>query len=60
MVKKTEELPPFDSRFINYGFNKVQWIETLRYNGYKFAVLSQSFAIDIPHPEYVHWSRINL
>ncbi|KAK8803461.1 hypothetical protein WA158_001155 [Blastocystis sp. Blastoise] len=51
LTYKTPSLPYFDSRFINYGFNKVQWIETLRYSGYKFAVLSQSYAIDIPHPD---------
>ena len=50
MVRRTEILPLFDERFINYGFNKVQWIENLRYLGFEFSVLSQAFAIDIPHP----------
>lgn len=49
MVKKTKDLPLFDERFINYGFNKVEWIENLRYRGYEFHVLSQSYAIDMPH-----------
>ena len=52
MVRRTEHLPLFDERFINYGFNKVQWIEHLRYLGYEFSVLSQAFAIDIPHPSW--------
>lgn len=26
----------FDERFINYGYNKQQWVENLRYVGYKF------------------------
>ena len=50
MVRRTEHLPLFDERFINYGFNKVQWIENLRYLGYEYSVLSQAFAVDIPHP----------
>lgn len=49
MVKRTASLPLFDERFINYGFNKVQWIENLRYMGYEFSVLSHAYAIDIPH-----------
>ena len=44
---------PFDERFINYGFNKVQWIEYLRYLGYEYYILSRSFAFDIPHAPYV-------
>ena len=49
MVKKTEGMPLFDERFINYGFNKIQWIEHLRYLGYNYHVLSQAYAVDIPH-----------
>ena len=49
MVRKTPDLPLFDERFINYGFNKVEWIENLRYLGYEYHVLSQVYAIDIPH-----------
>ena len=49
MVRRSSHLPLFDERFINYGFNKVEWIETLRYRGFEFYILSQSFAFDIPH-----------
>ncbi|KAK8806284.1 hypothetical protein WA171_007368 [Blastocystis sp. BT1] len=49
MVRRSETLPLFDERFINYGFNKVQWIEYLRYLGYEYYILSRSFAFDIPH-----------
>ena len=51
MVRKTPSLPLFDERFINYGFNKVQWIENIRYLGYEFHVLSQAYAVDIPHSQ---------
>lgn len=53
MVRRSETLPLFDERFINYGFNKVQWIEYLRYLGYEYYILSRSFAFDIPHAPYV-------
>lgn len=33
MVRRTEQLPLFDERFINYGFNKVQWIEESEVSG---------------------------
>ena len=33
MVKRWEGVPLFDERFINYGFNKVTFIETLQYEG---------------------------
>ena len=52
VLKKTPELPLFDPRFVNYGFNKIQWIEELRYKGYLFGVLSDAFAIDVPHERY--------
>lgn len=51
MVRKTKELPLFEEKFINYGFNKVQWIEHLRYRGYEFHVLSHAYAVDMPHKE---------
>lgn len=52
MVRKVPHLPLFDERFVDYGKNKVQWIIHLRMIGYKYHVLSQSFAIDVPHPKY--------
>lgn len=55
MVRKVPHLPLFDERFVDYGKNKVQWIIHLRMIGYKYHVLSQSFAIDVPHPKYEFW-----
>ena len=49
MVKRSENMPLFDDAFINYGFNKVEWIEHLRYTGYEFYILNNGFAVDIPH-----------
>ncbi|KAK8803642.1 hypothetical protein WA158_001336 [Blastocystis sp. Blastoise] len=50
VVRKHKDLPLFDERFVDYGYNKVQWLELLRYSGYNFTVLTKAFAIDVPHP----------
>ena len=52
IVRKSDHLPLFDERFINYGYNKQQWVEHLRYIGYKFDQLVHGYGIDIPHPLY--------
>ena len=49
-IKRSEHMPMFNEIFYNYGRNKVEWIEHLRYLGYKFAILVQGFGVDIPHP----------
>ena len=54
IVRKSDHMPLFDERFINYGYNKQQWVEHLRYIGYKFAQLVQGYGIDIPHPSYFY------
>ena len=53
MVPLSSSLPFFDEIFINYGFNKVQWIENLRYFGYEFYVANQVFLVDLRHRSYV-------
>ena len=53
VVKKSSFLPPFDERFVNYAYNKVQWLEHLRYRGYVFSILTDGFAVDVPHPLYL-------
>ena len=50
-VKRSNTLPHFDERLVKYGKNKVQWVTHLRLAGYKYHILSQSFAIDVPHPK---------
>ena len=59
IVRKSDHLPLFDERFINYGYNKQQWVEHLRYIGYKFAQLVHGYGIDIPHPTYIYSYSIN-
>lgn len=50
VVKKVPGMPRFDERFANYAFNKVEWLEHLRYRGYMFWVITDAFGYDIPHP----------
>ena len=50
ILKKSAILPRFAEEFVNYGYNKVQWIATLRYQGWRFYVLGTGFAIDVAHP----------
>ena len=50
LLRYDADTPLFDERFVNYGYNKVQWLEHLRYRGYAFSVLTHGFAVDVPHP----------
>ena len=52
LVRKWNKLPLFDERFINYGFNKIQYFEHLRLRGARLYLIAQSFAVDMPHPEW--------
>ena len=52
VVKKVPGMPRFDERFANYAFNKVEWLEHLRYRGYMFWVITDAFGYDIPHPSW--------
>lgn len=54
VVKHTHHIPLFDERFQNYGFNKVQWIEHLRFRGFVFSVLSGGWGFDLPHEKSIH------
>lgn len=51
MVRYTPTTPLFHEPFINYGYNKVQYIEHLRAAGYSFYILNHAFAMDLPHPD---------
>ena len=51
MVRLYPDLPLFDDRFVNYGYNKVEYVENLRQAGFSFFILNQAFAMDFPHPE---------
>lgn len=53
MVKYTNETVLFDERFVNYGCNKVQYVDHIRFLGYSFYIPSTVFVTDIVHPPYI-------
>ncbi|KAK8809494.1 hypothetical protein WA158_000437 [Blastocystis sp. Blastoise] len=57
VVKKSQFLPLFDERFINYGYNKQQWISHLRMAGYWFYVLNGGYAMNVYHDPSIYESR---
>ena len=50
LLPRLNSTPLYDERFVNYGYNKVQWVAHLRYAGYRFYVLGTDFAMDVAHP----------
>ena len=48
-MRLTPTTPLYDERFMNYGFNKIQYFEYLRLSGARFYLLTQSFGVDVPH-----------
>ena len=52
LLKYSEDMLLFDERFIDYGCNKVQYVDHLRLRGYEFYIFTQTFAMDLVHHEY--------
>ena len=52
IVKYTNHTTVYDEKYINYGFNKISYVETLRLTGYSFYLASRMFAFDLPHHPY--------
>ena len=40
VLRKTNATPRFDERFMDYGYNKMQHMRHLLYEGYRFFILS--------------------
>lgn len=51
LLRYSPGTPLFDERFVNYGYNKVQLFEHLRAAGYRFYIMTNAFAMDLPHPD---------
>ena len=51
MMRYNEKTLLFDERFINYGCNKVQYVDHLRYKGYAFYIPGDVFSVDLVHKE---------
>ena len=49
MVPKSEDLPTLDERMGNHAYDKMEWIEHMRYRGFSFLSITNGFVID-PSP----------
>lgn len=49
IVRRNDSIAKFHEAFINYGFNKISYVETLRRYGYRFVIGGEFFAFDLPH-----------
>ena len=52
MVQRDDTITIFYDEFINYGFNKITYVEKLRYSNYSFYLASKLYAFDLPHHGY--------
>ena len=50
ILRRSRETPLFHPYYVDYGFNKVQLVYQLRFEGFRFFVLMRDFGFDIPHP----------
>ena len=50
ILRRSHETPLFHPYYVDYGFNKVQLVYQLRFEGFRFFVLMRDFGFDIPHP----------
>ena len=51
ILKYTPLTPLFYEQFVNYGYNKVQFVEHLRAANYNFFILNHAFMNDLAHEE---------
>ena len=58
IVAKTQQLPRFNPTFIDYGYNRVEWVAHLRYAGYRFSVLSQAWGFHLRHEKYYYKRQV--
>ena len=53
MVQKSENLPKLDERMVNHAYDKMEWIEHLRYRGFTFVSITNGFVIDPTPLKYI-------
>ena len=53
MVQKSENLPRLDERMVNHAYDKMEWIEHLRYRGFSFRAITNGFVIDPSPLKYI-------
>jgi len=51
VLRMNKNMPLYDERFHGYGKNKIQYVSNLRYLGWIFYVIPESFLVHVPHPK---------
>ncbi|KAK8789278.1 hypothetical protein WA588_001163, partial [Blastocystis sp. NMH] len=49
VVRRDQSMPLFDEAFVDYGMNKIVYVESLRLMGYHFVLAGRVFGYDLPH-----------
>lgn len=60
LVRRNDSLTAFHEVFINYGFNKISFVEMLRREEYRFVLAGKVFAFDLPHLPYRLKKRVTI
>ena len=57
LVYRNDSVTEFVEKYINYGFNKISYVETIRREEYRFVLAGKIFAFDLPHLPYISIKR---
>lgn len=57
VLQRGRDAPRYNEAFTGYGKNKIEYINHLRFSGYKFRVLPKGFVIHMPHAQSLDKSR---
>jgi hypothetical protein len=49
VVRYCRDTPPFQEAFVDYGENKIQWIQHILHLGYKLFRVGGGFCVHVPH-----------
>uniref|UniRef100_A0A915PL69 Uncharacterized protein n=1 Tax=Setaria digitata TaxID=48799 RepID=A0A915PL69_9BILA len=60
VVVRRSRLPPYDQRFVGFGWNKVSHAMSLNAAGYEFVVLPDAFLVHQPHLPSLEMARYRL
>ena len=58
LVYRNDSITLFNEAFINYGFNKISYVETLRREEYRFILAGMIYAFDLPHLPWAVYIRV--
>jgi hypothetical protein len=56
IVRKSSAVPAFYEKFSNYGKNRLEWVNHLRFRGFQFRLLSFSWLFHLRHRSVVQTS----